>query len=301
METKYLYYFLQVCNDQSLTKASKNLYITQQALSIIIRKLETELGVPLFSRSKSGMLLTEYGKCLKTQSMKIIEMVNDTENKIEMLKKGFQIELNIGVSFGVMSAMPPQLLNNFHLCFPNISLHITEYPDVFCEQAVWNEKENIGFSIAPINAMKFEAYKIVQDKMCILANKNNKLSEQQTVRFSDLKGQPILILNNSFKLRQIFDEGCLKNGFQPHIVLETMELILIHSFCVGNKGIGVGVDFIAHGIENVKPVCFEPECPWEVCMIIKKGKKLSHWENLFVNYIHSLHCCHPTAVSQAKL
>lgn len=293
METKYLYYFLEVCKQKSLTKASRSLYITQQALSTIIRKLEVELGVSLFKRTKSGMVLTEYGEYLKTQAVKITELVNDTENKIEVLKKGYQVVLNIGVAFGVMSAMPSQLLSGFYRRFPNIALHITEYPDIFCEQAVLDEKENIGFSIAPIDSTKFETDTVIQDKMCILVNKENSLYHKQSVKFSDLQNQPILILNNNFKLRRIFNENCSKIGFKPHIVLETMELILIHNFCIHNKGIGVGVDFIARDMENVKPINFDPECLWKVNMIRKKGKTLTQAEEQFIKYIQSFECYYP--------
>lgn len=293
METKYLSYFLQICKDKSLSKASKNLYISQQALSSIVRKLEAELQVSLFERSNNGMILTEYGEYFKNQACKIVDTINDTKQKLEALKSGYREILNIGMSFGVMSALPSSFISGFQKLYPHIELQFTEYQDTLCEEAVFNEHESLGFSIAPVNPERFDFHTVIRDKICILVNEKNPLSSKSSVCFEDLKDEQFLILNNNFKLRRIFNENCRKSGFEPHIALETMELILIHNFSKLNKGIGVSVDFIAHDIANVRPIPIEPECPWEVCTITKKGKHLSDAARRFIQYIEQFGCYYP--------
>jgi hypothetical protein len=118
--------------------------------------------------------------------------------------------------------------------------------------------------------------------MCILVNEKNPLSRETSVSFAELKGQPLQLLNKNLKSRNTFTGKCHEAGFEPRVALETMELILIHNFSRLNKGIGVGVDFIAHDVANVIPVPFEPECPGEVCTIVKKGKRPSQAAQCFL-------------------
>ena len=62
MELRQIQYFIQLYKDKNITKASKNLFISQQGLSKSINKLEDELGFFLFERSSSGVIPTEKAK-----------------------------------------------------------------------------------------------------------------------------------------------------------------------------------------------------------------------------------------------
>jgi DNA-binding transcriptional LysR family regulator len=293
METKYLHYFLQICEDRSLSKASRNLYLSQQALSAVVRKLEEELQVPLFERSKSGMHPTEYGECLEEYARKIVRTLNETQDKINTLKSGHHDVLNIGMSFGVMSALPAHYINDFKQFHPEIELRFTEYQDTFCECSVLNEHEDLGFNIAPVDSELFSVRTVIRDKMCILVNEKNPFSQRTTVRFEELREEPLLLLNNNFKVRQIVNRKCREAGFEPRVELETMELILIHNFSGLKKGVGIGVDFIAHDMTHLRSVPFEPECPWEVCFIAKKGKRRSKAAQSFIRYVEQFACFCP--------
>ena len=62
MDIKVLKYFVQVAKDQSYTRAAEHLFLSQPALSKLIKKLERELKVPLFRVQKNGVYLTDYGE-----------------------------------------------------------------------------------------------------------------------------------------------------------------------------------------------------------------------------------------------
>ncbi|MER6321455.1 LysR family transcriptional regulator [Streptomyces coelicoflavus] len=64
VDTRLLRYFATVAEEGSLTRAAQRLYVSQPALTKQIRQLESALGVPLFTRSRSGMTLTEPGRAL---------------------------------------------------------------------------------------------------------------------------------------------------------------------------------------------------------------------------------------------
>jgi DNA-binding transcriptional LysR family regulator len=260
-----------------------------------MQRLENELDVPLFERTKSGMKLTKYGLYARTQMEQMQTIRNTMQDNLNSMKTGHQTVLRIGVSFGVISALPDHFLLDFENMHPEIQLHLQEYSDFKCEEAVLTGKEELGFNIAPIDNRLFKNHTVVRDHMCLLVNRSNPLSEKDIIRFDELKNEQFLLLTDEFKLRNTFVNHCRTAGFEPRILLETMELILIHNFSRLNKGIGVSVFFVANGIPDIKTIPFTDEsCSWEVCMITDRNRKLSQAGQAFWDYVCSIPCFIPS-------
>ena len=68
MNTNDLKYFLAICQERSLAQAAKNLYLTQQGVGKIVKRLEDEFGVPLLLRTSAGIELTVYGALLEQRA-----------------------------------------------------------------------------------------------------------------------------------------------------------------------------------------------------------------------------------------
>lgn len=295
METKYIRYFLQVCKDRSLSKAAQNLYLTQQGLSSVIRRLESEMGLPLFERSSSGMEPTVYGTYVRSQLERIAEIQENMMDTLHSMKDGYKTVLKIAVSFGVISSLPPDYLERFERQHPQIQLRLFECTDRECEKALLSEQADLGFTIFPVDESSFSCHMVVEDRMCILVREDNPLAQLNEVNFLNLKDVNLLLLNNNFKIRHTFDEKCRIAGFKPKIVLETMELVLIHNFSRMNKGVGVSVYFIGKDLANVKAIPFDdPDCAWKVCACLKKGKTVTPSVAAFWNYILSQPCWTPS-------
>lgn len=70
LEINQVYYFLEICKTGKMSKAAENLHITQQGLSVSMRRLEEELSCDLFYRKSNGLVLTEDGQFFKTEAEK---------------------------------------------------------------------------------------------------------------------------------------------------------------------------------------------------------------------------------------
>ena len=123
MDIKNPEYILEIARQQSVTHAAEKLFVTQSTLSQYLLKLENELGTPLFSREKSGLVPTEAGHVYLHAARAVVQIQNAAEASIAALKKeGF---LCVGVSFwGLM--LLTGLLPAFKSRFPDITLRIFE-------------------------------------------------------------------------------------------------------------------------------------------------------------------------------
>lgn len=297
MENRQLKYFLEICRERSFSSAAKSLYISQQALSKSIQKLESDLGVPLFERTNSGIRLTQYGEYLEKRAAPILDELECVCSDIAQMKESQQGKVEAAFSFGVISSFPPDWLLNFQRNYPNILISIKEYPDTLCEQAVYSEQADVGFTIAPVEESRFCSRVLKRDKMCLLINEKNPLSQKKSVCFEELRNERFILVNQEFKLHHNFIYRCRKAGFEPQIYCSTMEMMLVQKLSRANQGIGVSVSFICDNLPGTRAVLFsDPTCTWEVCLITKPNRKASYAVQTFLNYICSL--CNTHVIDQ---
>lgn len=289
MENRQMRYFLEICRQMSFSKAAKSLYISQQALSKSIKNLEVELGVPLFDRTNAGIRLTVYGKYLEKKARQILEDLESVCGHMAQMKNSQQGEVQVAVSFGVISSFPPDWLSRFQQDYPNIAVTVREYPDRMCEQMVSSEQADLGFTIAPVDEAQFRSRVLIKDTMCLLIHEKNPLSRKASISFEELQNERFVLVNQEFKLYHNFVDRCRHAGFEPNIYCSTMEMILVQKLSMANQGIGVSVSFICDNLSGVRSVPFsDPTCTWEVCMITKRNVSVSYAAQLFMNYICGL-------------
>lgn len=85
MELMQIRYFLEVANTKHMTNSAKNLHITQPALTQAIRRLENDLGVPLFTAKGRNIVLTEYGKYLQKKLEPLMAQFDDIPEQLKMM------------------------------------------------------------------------------------------------------------------------------------------------------------------------------------------------------------------------
>src|SRR5258708_7458486 len=113
MELHQIRYFISVVREGTFTRAAQRLYITQPSLSEQIRKLETELGSPLFQRLGRTLALTSAGEALRPHAERVlfeVEQARDRVQEVRGLRRG---KLSIGVLPGPAARLLPRFLAEF--------------------------------------------------------------------------------------------------------------------------------------------------------------------------------------------
>lgn len=118
--------FLRIVEAGSISKACAVLNITQPALSRQVKKLEHELGVPLFERTATGMSLTIYGEALTGYARSVVQAQTSAMLDISRLKQSFKGQVTFGVS--VPSNLLPAATINAISRNPDLRLTIVEKP-----------------------------------------------------------------------------------------------------------------------------------------------------------------------------
>ena len=138
--------FVAVCEEENITKASNKLNISQPAITKQIKNLEEQLAVKLFERKSKGVALTKEGKDLYEKLKKPIEELNRIDGQI-----GNEKYINIGTHNHMGSCIFGNVINEYYLKYPNVSLNLIceETPQMFKKlknkelDIVFSKKENI--------------------------------------------------------------------------------------------------------------------------------------------------------------
>jgi len=288
LNIKDLTFFLQVCKDESIRKAAKTLYITPQGLSKSIKTLEDELQFQLFNRTTNGIILTEYGQIVRKHAHQILHDVQCMNTELINLINTNQGEIIIASAYGITSALSPEYLLEYKKTNPNIKLNIVEYPDLLVEQAVFEEKAIIGFTIGPVDTNKFDVVLIQTHKLNLLVNVKNPLSKKDKVSFEDLRNEKFILVNNDFKTHHNIVEKCKNAGFSPDINFDICEISMAHKFCKLNYGVSITVDYVMQDMQfdEVRSLSFEDEtCTWKIYMITKKDSYMTHTAKNFMTHV----------------
>ncbi|MBI5183121.1 MAG: LysR family transcriptional regulator, partial [Nitrospinae bacterium] len=124
MNLHQLKIFQVVAKHKNFTRAGEELYLSQPAVSIQIKELETELGINLFDQIGKKIYLSEAGNIMEEYTNKIFRVISETKQAIEDMKGLQRGHLHIGVSTTIAICLLPNLLARFKKEYPFIELHV---------------------------------------------------------------------------------------------------------------------------------------------------------------------------------
>ncbi len=121
MDISLLKTFLEVSATGSFVAASERLFVTQSAVSLRIQRLETELGKPVFVRSKAGAELTAAGREFERYALSIIKIWEEARQQVA-IPKGFTKSLSIGAQYSLWPRLGFRMIDRMREAMPELNI-----------------------------------------------------------------------------------------------------------------------------------------------------------------------------------
>lgn len=294
MNINFEYYkvFYNVAKNRNITRTAEELMISQPAISKSIKNLEEQIGCSLFTRSKSGVSLTEEGKVLYNEIRNAIEIIENAESKItEMINLDCGV-LNIGVSNTLTQNYLLPYIKDFNQKYPKVTIKIHTEPTYKLITKARNGLVdfiilNLPYDI-PIDFSK-NILKEIHD--CFVANNNYIDLKNKIINLGELNNYPLVLLAEGSNGRYFLDNLCSKLNIKLEPKFELASYSLVTEFI--KSGIGIGLvtkEFIEHEINN--NILFEIKTnpsinKRHIGMIYLKNKKLSHCAEIFIQSLNN--------------
>lgn len=232
--------FYYVAKNESITRASNELSISQPAISKSIKTLEEQINAQLFIRKRDGVILTEIGETIYKKVKEAIELIDSAESDIESITNLDSGIINIGASKTIIHEYLMPYIKKFHKEYPNIKIRIfTDKTsdlikktkmgliDVFVTNMPYNMPED------------FEILKLMDLHDCLVANDSFKHLKGKTITKKELEKLPLLVLTKGATTRIRLDDYCVENNITIHPEMEFGSNTLIKEFTEAGFGIGM--------------------------------------------------------------
>lgn len=194
MELRYLRYFIAVANHRHFTRAAESLGMAPPPLSQQIKKLERELGTPLFRRLSRGVELTEVGKAFYVDANQIIQMVDLAVEKAQGMARGENGTLCVG--FASSTVLNPLVLNLLHAYrerYPQVEMSPKEETMMPLLNDLRSSEVDLAIIRLPCeSSQEFMMEILVEEPMLIVLPKNHRLSARPAINLHELENDMLI-------------------------------------------------------------------------------------------------------------
>ncbi len=290
MTIKELEEFRVICIRGSLARASKELYMSPQGLSRVLKNLETELDCTLVNRTAAGLELTESGECLRNYAEIVLKEYDKLKQEIESIRASADGAVDLLVAYDIIRYLTPECIMDFQRIYPNVSFSFQEHPDRTVEKLLMEKKGNVALSIGPFAGDCFDVISLKKCNLGLLVYEGHPLANKTEVTVEDLIDENLYLENSSFKLNEFIQSRCWNRGFEPNIVFETNGFDLCYKMCRMKRGISITVDFIHEDMktEGLIMIPFaEKDMVWEIALLTLKEKTFEPAVDKFCQFIEN--------------
>lgn len=278
MTITQLHYVLAVAEHQNFTKAAQKVFVTQPTLSMQIQKLEEELEVQIFDRSKKPIELTEVGKKIVFQARNIVNESDRIQDIVDQQKGFIGGEFRLGIIPTIMPTLLPMFLTNFIKKYPKVKLKIEELHTEAIIEKLQDGHLDAAIAATPLEHETIKERVLYYEPFVAYTPPGHRLSKEQKIKPEELDVDDILLLEDG----HCFKEGILnicktnKDADNASFQLESGSFETLIK--LANEGLGMTLLPYLHTLElpekesNNLRMFEEPSPAREVSLIYNKSE-----------------------------
>lgn len=225
MNLRYARTFVTVAELGTVSKAATRLRIAQPALSRQISAFEQELGLKLFDRVGSRLVLTGEGEQLLSDCRVLLNYASALGERAQLLRRGDTGVLKVATSPQIIEGVLADFLHEYAGRYPNVQVKLIEvlgWPDTVgkLERGEIHLGQNLLRAVQP-GDQRFGSHPLEAIDLLAACHPSLLSSPGETMEISRLAPYPLLLLDGSFVFRRNFDAACRLAGFEPIIKFES--------------------------------------------------------------------------------
>ena len=239
MTITQLYYVLAVAENQNFTKAAEKCFVTQPTLSMQIQKLEDELDILIFDRSKKPIELTEVGRKIVNQAKNIVNEADRIKDIVDQQKGFIGGEFKLGIIPTIMPTLLPMFLKTFVKKYPKVKLKIEELTTDEIISRINEGHLDAAIAATPLENENINERVLYFEPFVTYVPKKHRLEGKKKVDVSDLDISDILLLEDGHCFRDGVINLCkvIKNPHDEHFQLESGSIETLIK--LSNEGLGM--------------------------------------------------------------
>jgi DNA-binding transcriptional LysR family regulator len=230
MEITQLEFFLSVVEEGSFSKAADRVFRTQPAVSIAIRRLEEEIGSPLFDRSQKTPTLTDAGNLLLDYARRIVALRDQARDVVAELKALDRGRVRVGANESTSLYLLPPIILEYTGSHPNVKVEIYRHVSESLPREVLDRNVDFALLAFEPHDRDLRSFPILKDELVLIASPAHPLAARKSVTVKELGGESFLAHNVKTASRQKVIEVFAQNHTPLNITLELATVETIKRF-----------------------------------------------------------------------
>ena len=220
MELYQLKLFVDLAERKNFTQVANENYVTQAAVTLQIRKLESELGVPLFHRTTRAVTLLEAGNRLLPFATQMLKSAEEAKEAVRETKSEVSGLVRVASVHSVGLYELPAYVKRFLKKFPEVNLRIAYRTSDDIYRDLLAGDIDVGIVAYPNEMSRVETRPFMTDELAVLLMKDHPLARQKSIALEDLEGQNFVQFTEETPTRQATDEVLADNGVTVNVRTE---------------------------------------------------------------------------------
>ncbi|MGM0951752.1 MAG: LysR substrate-binding domain-containing protein [Pseudomonadota bacterium] len=243
-----LRYVVTLARERHFGRAAERCHVSQPTLSVAVKKLEDELGIPLFERSKSSIRVTETGQRIIEQAQRVLDQVGVIRDMAQDGKNQLNSPLKVGAIYTIGPYLFPHLLPELRRAAPEMPLYIEENYTASLRQKLRHSELDAIIVALPFDEPEVVTLPLYDEPFVVLLPAGHPLTEKEQITAEEMSKEQLLLLGPGHCFRDQVLESCpplvdaitrrVDTG-RPELVTEGSSLETIRHMVASGLGITV--------------------------------------------------------------
>lgn len=207
-----LEYILAVDAYRHFATAAEKCFVTQPTLSMQIKKVEEELGLLLFDRSKQPVIPTDAGKIIIEQARQVLQEFKKIEDLAEEQKKTISGELRIGIIPTLSVYLLPLFAGPFSRKYPKVSLQVQELETETIIALLKKDQLDVGILVTPLHDTAIREKPLFYEEIQLYTHPDHPFSKQEPIGVEDIAQPGLWLLTEGHCFRHQVLNLCAYNN-----------------------------------------------------------------------------------------
>lgn len=288
MEIRQLKAFLAIAEAKTFTAGAKRVNITQAAVSMQIRQLEDEVGLPLFVRTPRRVIVTEAGEYLLERARKILREHDAALAEIAEVAGAEHGRLRIGSASAMFATMQlPTILERLKQKYPKAEINVSSGTSHVLVEKILHGEIDIAFVSLPVETANILTELLFSDEIVAIAHPKHALAKQKYVSAATLAGEHLILGEKGGNTRRLIDDFFAAANVKPNVMMELSRQEAINQMVENNMGVGIaGAKTVSKDISEGKLVSWwieGAEIKWDLGLARLRGGYFSPIGKEFVD------------------
>lgn len=239
MTLNELRYIIAVARERNFRRAADRCFVSQPALSLGVQKLEDELGVQLFERSKTEIAVTPVGQQVVEQAQRVLEEVARLKTVARQGQDPLTGPLRLGVIYTVGPYLLPELIPVLHQSAPHMPLDVEENTTANLEQLLRSGSIDVAIVALPFEAPGVVTEPLYDESFVVAVPQSHPWAQREAVGAEELSSEKVLLLASGHCFSNQVVEACPELQRKGGEVLQGNSLETIRNMAASGLGVTV--------------------------------------------------------------